>query len=111
MYIRLSVGAIDRGVRLRLEFEQGPIRLLLGAAGMVECAAAVEQPGSALPQSTNQVADADQKEIPDWGVVVDPDGDCSFDLKDSTLTIASIETLTDAAARTHAAFFKQESQP
>jgi regulation of enolase protein 1 (concanavalin A-like superfamily) len=34
-------------------------------------------------------ADPVQREIPGWGIAVDPDGDCSFDLKDSALTITA----------------------
>lgn len=38
------------------------------------------------------------KELPDWGTVVDPDGDCEFDLADQQLTITVPGTPHDLSA-------------
>lgn len=43
-------------------------------------------------------ADPVQKEIPGWGIAVDPDGDCRFDLKDSALTITAPGPVHDLSA-------------
>lgn len=43
-------------------------------------------------------ADSGQKAIPGWGVAVDPDGDCRFELKDSALTITAPGPVHDLSA-------------
>ena len=45
-----------------------------------------------------QAADPGQKTIAGWGEAVDPDGDCSFDLKDSALTITAPGPVHDLSA-------------
>ncbi len=43
-------------------------------------------------------ADGEEKEIPGWGTAVDPDGDCRFELKNSTLTITAPGPAHDLSA-------------